>query len=75
MIGGELDGPLVQRREEGFGKGHFGHGDFLEAGVERVVFGEESQGWVCMFMVVKGYGSGRGDGRLVFGGGVTKWEA
>lgn len=46
MVGRQLDGPLVQRGQEGFGKRHFGHDDFLEPGIQRVL-GEVGQvGWI-----------------------------
>lgn len=43
MVGGQLNGPLVERGQEGFGEGDFGHDGLLEAGVEGIVLGEERQ--------------------------------
>ena len=48
----QLDGPLVQRGQEGFGKGDFGHDDLLEAGVQRFFVERLQVDRVCLFGVV-----------------------
>ncbi len=53
IVWGELDGAGVDRREEAFGKGEFGHGQWWEIrGLKR---------WICdCLLVLRGSGSGCG---------------
>ena len=65
MVGGQLDGPLVQRGQEGFGERHLRHDDLLESGVEAFL-GEEGQGEGC-------YGTAKGLRWWRGCVGVAKW--